>query len=519
MNPTNRSTSIRIAITCLLLWLGGNHALVAQPLIDYQATLTANAGSGSLAPYYIASGRGGTVTQQYSALLSGQLWHTMDTTTRLSWGAGAELWMGYASSANYDRYDVNTHTFHTNSQHPARLWVQQAYIEGKYRGVFAVLGQKDIYSQLVNPQLSSGDLIMSGNARPAAGLRAGFVNFQNIPFTHGWVQITGEVGYYKAFDNSWLENHYNYYNHFITTGTWLHYKNIYFRTNPHQPFVFTIGAQAASQFAGTATYYQEGTITQITSMKADLKAFWRTMIAGSGGSSHGDNFVEGNHLGTWDIAAQYSLRSGHILRAYYQSPWEDGSGIGMMNGFDGLWGIEYRHPSKDSWLTGAVLEYVDLTNQSGPIHWAPGDHEGTPLTHQSTGADDYYNNYIYNGYQNRGMSIGSPFVRSTLYNLDGYMRYRDNLIRGLHAAIMGNLSPYISYRLMGSWRRAWGTPLIGRATAASATAMMLEATYCPPRQLPLRMTAQVAFDHGTLYGNQIGGLFSISYHGNFSLKR
>ena len=96
-----------------------------------------------------------------------------------------------------------------------------------------------------------------------------------------------------------------------------------------------------------------------------------------------------------------------------ESPWEDGSGIGKLNGFDGLYGIEYSSGNK-SIINGAVVEYLDFTNQSGPIHWAPNDFPGTTIKVQATGADDYYNNYAYNGYQYYGMSIGSPFIKSPL---------------------------------------------------------------------------------------------------------
>jgi len=487
--------------------------------IDYEATITLNTGNSQLAPYYIASGRGATVTQQHSALLRAAAWHAMDTTVRLSWGAGVELWGGMASSTDYERYDAATATFTLNKQRPARAWLQQVYLEGKHRGVLLVLGQKQKLSPVVNSELSSGDLIMSGNARPPAGFSAGFVNFQNIPFTRGWLQIAGEVGYYRMFDDDWLDNHYNRYNHFVTTGYWLHYKNFYLRTRPDRRWVFTIGAQAACQFGGTATYYTDGAVSRTVKMDADLKAFWRTMIAGSGGNSTGDSFVEGNHVGSWDIALDYKVSAGHKLRGYYQTIWEDGSGIGKLNGFDGLWGLEYTNSDPTAWLTGAVVEYVDFTNQSGPIHWAPADHEGTAITAEATGNDDYYNNYIYNGYQNRGMSIGSPFIPSPLYNSDGYMRYRDNVVRGFHIGLAGCVTPQLRYRLLTSYRKAWGTTSAPRATAADDFSMMLEASYCPPRLAALMFKGQVAFDSGSLYGDNVGGLLSVTYHGNLTLRK
>ena len=489
----------------------------------YTVGIHANAGNSKLAPYYISSNCGGVFTQQYSILAHAGLRHNINRNERFSWGAGISIWGGYASSAGYERYKGNGQ-FEVQQQHPARLWIEEAYAEAKYRSIFAVAGQKYKSSPIVNGELSSGDLVWSNNARPPVGLRAGFIDFQDIPFTRGWVQLHGEFGYFRQFDDKWLENHYNYFNHFITTGTWLHYKSLHFRTNPNQPVVFTIGAQAASQFAGTANYYKDGQVTSTVKMDADAKAFWRTFIAGSGGNSAGDSFVEGNHLGTWDIALEYNIPYDGKLRAYTQWLWEDGSGIGKMNGFDGLWGLEYRSMGAHRLIDGVVIEYIDFTNQSGPIHWTPNDHEGTPITSHSSGADDYYNNYIYNGWQSRGMSIGSPFVKSPLYNQDGYMRYHDNVLRGFHAAIEGFFSHEWFYRLKGSYRKAWGTPIIPRAGSIDDFSMALRVYYSPlwfksMMVDGLSINATVAFDRGKLYGNNWGAQLGISYSGSFNFKK
>ena len=489
---------------------------------EYSFGIMANAGNSELAPYYISSNCGGVITQQYSALVNASLYHNINMDQRYSWGAGLEVWGGYASSAGYERYKGNDE-FEVLKQHPARVWIQQAYVEAKYRSIFAEAGQAYKTSPIVDASLSSGDLVWSNNSRPPVGLRAGFIDFQNIPFTKGWVQIKGEFGYFRELDDKWLENHYNYYNHFITTGSWLHYKSLHFRTNPDKPVVFTIGAQSACQFGGTAKYYEDGQVTRTVKMDANAKAWWRTFIAGSGGNSAGDSFVEGNHLGTWDIALEYNFKNRYHLRAYTQWLWEDGSGIGKMNGFDGLWGLEYRR-NGFFLVSGAVIEYIDFTNQSGPIHWTPNDHEGTGITSHSSGADDYYNNYIYNGYQSRGMSIGSPFVKSPLYNLDGYMRYRDNVLRGFHAAVEGWLSSDCHYTLQGSYRKVWGTPIIPRAGSIDDFSMALSVYYYPywlkgVKVEGLSLGATVAMDHGKLYGNNWGAQLGISYSGNFNFKK
>ena len=367
---------------------------------------------------------------------------------------------------------------------------------------------------------------MSGNARAAFGARAGFISFQNVPFTRGWLQIRGEYGYYRHNSTTWLENHYNYYNSFITTHYWFNYKNIRLRSNPSKPLVLTIGAQAACQFAGTVNYYQNGEVRETVLMKANAKAFWRALFAGSGGESLGDQaYVQGNHVGSWDIALDYKLDNGSLLRGYYQSIWEDGSGIGKMNGFDGLWGVEYRS-NRHGLVTGAVVEFLNFMNQSGAIHFAYKDlvddehPKGSNIEYSATGSDDYYNNYCYNGYHNHGMSIGTPILKSPLYNTDGYMRFTDNRLRGFHLAVMGDLGYQVRYRAMLSWRKSFGTPFIPRREPLTCTSMMLEATYSPQWLSGLVFKAQLAHDHGMLYGgNNTGALLSITYNGNFTFNR
>lgn len=494
--------------------------------VDYSVGLTINTGGHELAPYYISSNRRGTVTQQHSVLMNACVKHEMDTTRRLSWGAGVEVWGGWSSSVDYQRYAPESQSWTANPQHPARVWLQQVWIEGKHRGVMLIIGQKDIDPGFVNQQLSSGDLVMSGNARAAIGARAGFVDYQNVPFTHGWLQIQGEYGYYRHNSSTWLKHHYNYYNSFITIHYWFNYKNIHFRTCPTKPLVLTIGAQAACQFAGKASYYNRGENVMTIEMKPTLKAFWRALFAGSGGENLGDQtYVQGNHVGSWDIALDYRLTNGSTVRAYYQSLWEDGSSIGKMNGLDGLWGLEYRS-GRHGIVTGAVVEFLDMMSQSGPIHFSPkdlvdDDHpNGSDINYKATGSDDYYNNYCYNGYQNRGMSIGTPMARSPLYNTDGYMRFADNRLRGFHLAVMGEFGSQLSYRAMLSWRKSFGTPFVPHFEPLTCTSMMIEANYSPRSVPGLRVQAQLAHDHGTLYGgNNTGVLLSVTYNGIFTIKR
>lgn len=317
--------------------------------------------------------------------------------------------------------------------------------------------------------------------------------------------------YGKPHDNNWLRDHFNHYNSFITSGRWNNYKRLYLRTNPSQPFSATFGMQAAAQFAGTCVTYRNGEIMSEVKAPLKLRDFYQMIIP-----RHGEYFYRGNHLGSWDIALRYRLCNGNEVRAYLQSPWEDGSGIGKMNGFDGLWGLEFR-ASKPGFITGAVFEYLDFTNQSGPLHWSTGDHPGTTITDEATGSDSYYNNYFYNGYACYGMSQGTPFIPSPLYNLDGYMRYADTRVRGFHAALRGNISSEVDYRMMISHRTGRGDSYLPRLHKVRDTSIMLEGIYKMQNTPEMDLKCQLAWDHGNMYGNNFGILVTISYKGSFNI--
>ena len=312
----------------------------AQHHVAYDVSLIGTAADGDFSPYYVASNNHGIITQSNNALLRAGLWHQVDTTKRFSFGYGLDIVGGLSSSTIYSRYDSLSMAFVDNSQKPAALWVQQLYAEIKYRQVFLSAGMKQHSSKLLNSRLSSGDLIESGNARPIPELRAGFIDFVDIPFLSGWLQIGGEISYGKFTDNDYMRNHYNYYNYHINTGSWYTYKRAYFRTKPSERLSVTIGAQAAGLFGGITEDYRNGKLFSKYDHPDGIGDFFEMFIPKN---TSEEGFVLGNHLGSWDFMARYRLNNQDEIKAYFQWPWEDGSGIGKLNGFDGLWGVEYKN--------------------------------------------------------------------------------------------------------------------------------------------------------------------------------
>lgn len=501
----------------LLLLLAADMA-VAETL-DYEASLTGVAGvggNGDYAPLYLSAMSHGRRLERNQLQVQAALWHPMDTTRRLAWDYGVTVAGGVASTLDYARYDEAGDLWtSTRTRRPA-LWLQECYATLKWRCLFLGAGVRQESSPLLTQALTSGDLIRSGNARPMPGWRLGFIDFQDIPFTRGWVQIQGELDYTKYTDSGWWTNAFNHYYGHLTSGQWLVYRRCYFRVAPHKPLSVVVGVQCSSQFGGTTTNWRDGHPVSTERHPARFADFLKMIWPLEDGS---EGFIQGNTLGSWDFKATYTLPGGSAgsLAAYFQWPWEDGSGMAKLNGFDGLWGLEWKPGTlTGGWLGGVVLEYLDLTNQSGPMHWDPDDHPGTSLGHRAEGADDYYNNAFYNPYAAWGLAQGSPMVMSPAYNADGYMQFVGNRMRGLHLGASGCLGPRVAWLAKAGWRKAWGNGMVQLPEPLHSCSLLLQAAWSPARVPGLSVTGAFAADSGTMPCSGVALTATVSYRGCFS---
>lgn len=504
----SRILTATLAATALAASAASDPLTEHEPFtLGWRAEAMANTGKGTFAPSYMAANRHGILTQGDNLLVRGAVWKPLSEGRRFTYGFGLDFLAGASGSTPYHRFDNGE--WATVSRRPPLIWLQQLYGEVKYRSLFLTVGMKEHGSALLNQRLSSGDLTESGNSRPIPEVRAGFIDFQDIPLTNGWVQIQGEISYGKMADNKWMRQHYNYYDYHISQGALYTYKRCYFRTKPSMPLSVTVGMQVGAFFGGTTTYYKSGTPERTDRYSSSPKQFLKMFFPTDGGAE----YYAGSSLGSWDIVFRYNLPCGYTLKAYLQKPFEDGSGIGFLNGFDGVWGLELA-TGRPGIITGAVIEYLDFTNHSGPLHWDYEDHPGSDLLGVAQGGDNYYNNANYNSYANYGMNIGTPVLRSPIYNTDGFPAVLHNLVRGFHAGIEGQILPSLSYRLLGGYRRSWGTPFYPLMKSVGTTSMMLEGRYSVTSVKGLEVGLQAAFDHGTLYGNNTGALVSVSYTGD-----
>lgn len=485
---------------------------IAGCMFNAEVSFTGGGATGQWAPYLIGSNSGGRHAMAGTSTVSGLIYKDWDKSKRFSWTAGFEGAAGYHASARYDYYNNGSDEWSVRTWHPSNATVYQLWAGVKYRGVMLWAGMRDHVSPIVDDDLSSGDLTLSNNARAIPQVVAGFIDYQNIPFTKGWVQINGSISYGKFTDNGSIKGRYNYWNDHITLGQLFTYKHVHFRTRTDKPFSITIGVQSAGEFGGTTYWYHRGNMFRVNKQASDLRAFWEMFIPTL---RHSDGFVEGNQVGSWDLNARYRLRDGILLEGYFQWFWEDGSSMGRRNRTDGLWGLGITMPGQHPFLKKAIVEYIDMRDQSGPIHWAPSDNPGTTIGTEATGGDNYYNSSSFNAWANYGLGLGSSFPKAPLYNADGFPQFEHNRTHGFQLACTGFITDDIDWKVKLSYAAAWGTGRIPYARTLKNTSMMLSAGWCATRVLRgLCFSATVGFDAGSLRGNNFGALVGATYRFN-----
>lgn len=497
INSVSKSYSLRMTkyfrhlYICIIILFSfqNTNANSFKDSLHYKLSMDVQAGNGQYAPYYFTSNTHGvTSIKPNSGYLRAGLFKNANKVQKFDYALGIDLITSYNNNSPF--------------------WIQQLYGELKYRCLGLTVGSKEYSGVFKNKYLSSGGLIWSGNARPIPQIRVGIPVFVVIPFTNEWIQLKGDISYGLFTDKNWLEDHYNYQYSFITTGVWYHQKKIFFRSKEDKPFIVTIGAELAAQFGGTQKNYSNGELESVIEDKVKLKDLFTVLIPRGGDSSAngGDQaYYYGNHLGAWHAIFEYRFKNQSQLKGYFEWLFDDASGMGKLNGWDGLWGIEYN-TNRRSVISSIVLEYLQTTNQGGPIHWAPGDFPGTDLTTEATGADNYYNNFFYNGWAHHGISNGSPLIKSPAYNKDGYLCFTDNRVKAIHIGLKGNISREVTYLAKTAFRKGWGTPFIPLKNTNKIFSGFLQIDYNPRKINHWLFSGFIGIDseNGSSMGDNIG---------------
>ena len=465
------------------------HPLCGQPQkikLDYSVEANIIAGGGEYTPFYLMNNRGGTVSfTPNTGYLRAAVIQDIDTSRRFSYGFGLDAMTSY------------------NDDIPG--YVQQAYAELRFLALGLMVGSKEEYSLLWDKALSSGGWVWSGNSRPIPQVRVGIPDFVNFPWTHGTIQIKGELAYGRLVDDKYQRQIHGL-NMEYATGMLYHRKYLLLRfgkTSRH--YYGIVGIDMAAHFGGKV-YRDEKLYIQFP---CDIMQYFKVFIplAGDDNAPSVDQVnVTGNHLGSY-LFAVGTRQKNWEGRIYYEHPFDDHSGMIFRNKFDGLWGIEYRSKQAYPIVGGVVVEFLETRDQSGPFLWD----QTQQIPIQVSAGDNYYDHL--KGWVHRGHTMGTPFITSPGYNADGYMKTKNNRVEALHIGIDGYITSEFDYRFLFSFQQGWGTPYIPFPKIQREFSALIESNYKPKSLQGWKFGLSVAVDAGSLIGNNWGIQFGIKKSG------
>ena len=421
------------------------------------------------------------------------------------------------------------------------LWVQQAFVEVRWRHALLTLGSKAQPMALKDGQLSTGNQALGINARPIPEVRLSLPRYWIVPLTHRWLRLKGHVAYGKPTDSGW-QKRFTQGQHRYTQDALYHSKAGYVMIgNPERqvPFSVELGLEMATQFGGTSYLKQNGGM-EVVHNSASPRAFWHAFFpAGSDATDGSFTNKEGNHLGAWLMRCNWQQATWGVS-LYADHYFEDNSSMIHLNKNGWGTGSDAQHMQRQRyfvydfkdwllggelrlngtpWLQKVVAEYVYSKYQGGPIY-----HDHTPnVAEHIVGRDNFYNHHLFSGWQHWGMVMGNPLYRSPIYNTDHTIEVKNNRFIAWHIGLMGEPLSRLHYRLLATYQQGFGTYYQLYYPPRRALNLLLETHYAfaeASKWAGWSVILAAALDAGTLYRRQQGLQLTLRKTGwlNFKTK-
>lgn len=395
-------------------------------------------------------------------------------------------------------------------KYTSQFVIQQAYGIIQYKNFRMTIGSKEIPQEMLNNELSSGEMTISNNYRPIPQLRFEMPEFCNLYFTGNWLAIKGHIAYGIHTDNKWQKD-FATENNLHTKNSLYHSKSGFLRIGNEErsPLSMTLGLQMACQFGGKGYNIverdDEGTRLNNVNLGNDARSYWNAFIPGGKDINDGDyDNVAGNQTGNWYFELNYKGK-GWNVKTYAQHFFEDHSQMFVQYGWkDMLWGFEAKLP-QNPFVCNVLAEYIYTKDQTGGLYHDKND----ILPVQISGNDNYYCNHIYGAWQHWGQNIGNPLLLSPIYNKKGLLACMHNRINALHIGISGNPLKEFHYKILYSNLRSLGTYTYPTLSPVDQNYFMAEISYRPIKLKGWEGTVCYGLNQGKLIDNSSGFSFTI----------
>ncbi len=420
--------------------------------------------------------------------------------------------------------------------------VQQLYAEAQWLKGTLTVGSKEWPMELKNNRLSSGAQTLGINARPVPQVRIALPDYCDVPLTHGWLALKGHVAFGMTTDDNWQKS-FTQSRSKYTEHTLYHSKAGYLRIGKGDgasPVTLELGLEMAAQFGGKSyNVSAEGGDYSEVDNGSGIKAFWNAFWPGGADAIEGTyKNIAGNQLGSWLFRLNIDQKR-WCLALYGDHFFEDHSAMFLLD-YDGYGhGAEWNerkdnryllYSLKDmmlgaelklkgnAWIDDIVVEYLYTKYQSGPIYH---DHNHNISDHIG-GMDNYYNHSIFTGWQHWGQVMGNPLYLSPIYNTDGQIKVENNRFYAFHIGLGGAPTPCLSYRVLASWQKGFGSYDIPYTDPKESLSVMAEATYSFSQQARMAgwsVRAACGIDCGAIRGNNRGLQLTIAHQGVLKQKK
>ena len=459
--------------------LGLTHEKQTGDTLCYNAEVLGVASSGMYAPFWFQSNRNGNISASpFSGNLSLGIYKPATQSRR---------WFDYDFAVQLTgRVQSKAPIAFSPYQKQWTGYFNQLYAHARLYFVDITAGIKPLIYEAIDPLLSSGSMILSGNSQPLPRVTIGIDNYIPFPGLYGYMEVKGGMTYAWMIDNVYVKN------------CRFHHKFVALRFGGKLPVNLSYEFHHAAEWGGISPVFGD--------VGSDFHSFINVLLAKGGGTMSNDQKnAQGNHVGSQQLALTAKGNDWNVT-AYWQNFFDDNFafiGLGQ-NLPDGIWGLSVQQ-TRWPWVEGITYEYMNTTDQSGPWH----DRDGLCY-----GANDtYYRNSVFqNGWNYFYRSMGTPFITSPLYNEDGSIYTLNSRVRVHHLGIRGDIYGF-KYRVLCSYARNFGNDNTSKILRSTNTASLVEVTKHVEKAWGLDFGLSIAADFGNQFGNQVGAMFTIRKQG------
>lgn len=333
--------------------------------------------------------------------------------------------------------------------------------------ITATLGSKEVLDEFQGLGVVRNSFLVSGNARALPGIKISLT--KPIEIVPSKLYADAAIAHYNLNDDRFV------------TNTRIHNKTLDVSWNFKPKNTITLGMEHFAQWAGNSP--ESG--VQAAKFSDFVDVFLARRASSQSSTSDQVNAL-GNSLGYYSLEYTYTDVAG-VFRFYHEHPFEDGSGTGLKNFPDGIWGFYYslKEEQYSSILKGFLLEYVSTVSQSGRTG--------------RSGRDNYFNNGIYrSGWTYEGNTIGLPFIEVP----------DNNRIEAFHLGVNIGFDKYSSL-LKGTYVKSLGTFVNAINPIRKQVYLLSQHRYALSNSSALRL--DLGYDFNNTIKDNFGGGISYIY--------